>query len=129
MEIFFAHEKLKVYQLSRKLVSLVDEIMLHQPKKISACDNLERASTSLALNIAEGNGIFTSKDRCSFFDIAKGSALEYAGGLDILYRKKLISPDVLMKGKKLLQEIVSMIIGLIKSNSDRLYEPMKEYGS
>src|SRR6266571_3398803 len=40
---------------------------------------LDRASTSVSLNIAEGNGKFTSPDRCRFFDNARGSALESAG--------------------------------------------------
>jgi hypothetical protein len=31
------------------------------------------------LNIPEGNGRFTSPDRCKFFDVARGSGLECAG--------------------------------------------------
>ena len=127
MKIYFDHEKLKVYQLSLEFVVIADEILSHQSKKISACENLERASTSVTLNIAEGNGKFSSKDRCNFFDIARGSALESAGCLDILSVKKLISIEELTKGKELLQQIISMIVGLIKSNSDRLHEPNIEY--
>ena len=41
-------------------------------------DQLDRASTSIPLNIAEGNGKYTLKDRCRFFDTAHGSALECA---------------------------------------------------
>jgi len=47
--------------------------------------------------------------------------------LDILSIKKKISEEDLNAGKKLLREIVSMLIGLIKSNSDRVYEDNVDY--
>ena len=43
---------------------------------------------SLELNIAEGNGKYTSADRCRFFDTARASALECAACLDVLVAKK-----------------------------------------
>ena len=52
-----------------------------------ARDQWLRASQSIPLNIAEGNGKFTSSDRCRFFDIARGSALECAACLDVLIAK------------------------------------------
>jgi four helix bundle protein len=127
MKIYLDHEKLKVYHLSLEFIEVVDQIISYQTKKTTASENLERASTSITLNIAEGNGRFTSRDRCNFFDIARGSALESAGCLDILYKKKFIFHEELIKGKELLSQIVSMIIGLIKSNSDRTYEVNVEY--
>jgi four helix bundle protein len=84
-------------------------------------DQLDRASTSIALNIAEGNGKFTPKDRCRFFDNSHGSALECAGGLDILVAKGKLTPDQIRPGKERLQRIVRMLIGLIKRNSTRDY--------
>jgi four helix bundle protein len=75
------------------------------------------------LNIPEGNGRFTPADRCKFFDIARGSGLECAGCLDLIFIKKLISEMELDEGKKLLKDIVSLLVGLIRSNSpDRLHE-------
>ena len=74
------------------------------------------------LNIAEGNGKYSGRDRCHFFDIARGSAFECAGCLDILFVKKIILQNELMMGKDILKEIISMLIGLIKSNSNRTYE-------
>jgi len=74
------------------------------------------------LNIAEGNGKYTPKDRCRFFDIAHGSALECAAGLDILVAKAKLTPDEIRPGKESLQRIVRMLIGLIKRNSSRDYE-------
>jgi four helix bundle protein len=56
-------------------------------------DQLDRASTSIPLNIAEGNGKYTAKDRCRFFDIAHGSTLECAAGLHILVAKGNLTAD------------------------------------
>jgi four helix bundle protein len=57
-------------------------------------------STSIPLNIAEGNGKYAPKDRCRFFDIAHGSALECAAGLDILVAKAKLMPDQIRPEKK-----------------------------
>ena len=126
-KIFFDHEKLIVYQRALEVITFFELIF---EKKIGSSykGQLERASSSIAHNIAEGNGKFTEKDRCKYFDIARGSALECAGGLDIQFIKKKISKEELYKGKSLLKEVVSMLVGLIKSNSsNRVYEPEPEY--
>ncbi|MEJ2506084.1 MAG: hypothetical protein P8Y81_07460 [Ignavibacteriaceae bacterium] len=49
--------------------------------------------------------------------------------MDILNVRKLISIDELNEGKQMLKEMVSLLIGLIKSNSDRVYEDNADYGS
>ncbi len=85
-------------------------------------DQLDRASISIALNIAEGNGKYTPKDHCRFFDVARGSALECAAGLDILVAKAKLTQEQIRPGKERLQRIVRMLMGLIKKNSTRDYE-------
>ena len=77
-------------------------------------DPLERASVSIALNIAEGNGKSSMKDRQRFLEIAKGSTLECAAILDVLYVKTLVTEAQMTKGKSILSEIVAMLVGLIK---------------
>lgn len=72
--------------------------------------------------MAEGNGKYSKKDRCRYFDISFGSSLESAGCLDILFVRNQISSEELNNGKQMLRELVSMLVGLIKSNSDRVYE-------
>jgi four helix bundle protein len=84
-------------------------------------DQLDRASTSISLNIAEGNGKYLLKDRCRFFDIAHGSALECSAGLDILAAKAKLTDEQIRPGKESLQKIVRTLIGLIKRNSTRDY--------
>jgi four helix bundle protein len=89
-------------------------------------DQLDRASTSIPLNIAEGNGKYGLKDRCRFFDIAHGSALECAAGLDVLVAKARLTTEQIRPGKERLQRVVRMLIGLIKRNSTREYEKAPE---
>ena len=84
-------------------------------------DQLDRASTSIPLNIAEGNGKYALKDRCRYFDIARSSALECAAGLDVLVAKLKFSPDSIIPGKERLLAIVRMLVGLLKRHSDRQY--------
>jgi hypothetical protein len=44
-------------------------------------------------------------------------------------KREKISNEIANEGKKIIIEIVSMLIGLIKSNSDRVYENDFEYKS
>lgn len=124
---YFDHEKLKVYQMAITFVSWVSELIEEIGIRRQVTDHLDRASDSIVHNIAEGNGRFTSKDRCHFFDIARGSALECAASLDLLVARKIVQTQRVRKGKEMLVSIVSMLIGLIKSNSDRVYSPEIEY--
>jgi hypothetical protein len=49
--------------------------------------------------------------------MARGSALECAACLDVLLAKTMIEESVAMEGKGMLIEIVSMLVGLIRSDS------------
>ncbi len=114
----FDHEKLNVYQQSIEFVAWADELLESVPKGNAVHNQLDRASTSIPLNIAEGNGKHTPADRCRFFDTARGSALECAACLDVLVAKRKIDAAVAQNGKEELVEIVSMLVGLIRANSD-----------
>jgi len=113
----FDHEKLNVYQSSIQFVAWASELLTSVPKSHAVHNQLDRASTSIPLNIAEGNGKHTAADRCRFFDTARGSALESAASLDVLVAKSIVPGDRILVGKEMLLEIVSMLVGLIRSNS------------
>jgi four helix bundle protein len=124
----FDHEKLRVYQESLAFASWAETVLERAKKTSPLQDQLDRARTSILLNIAEGNGRFTAADRCRFFDMARGSALECAACLDLLAVKKVIDAKEQAQGKQLLEKIVSMLVGLIRSNSaDRLHEEPVTY--
>jgi four helix bundle protein len=125
-ETWFDHEKLEVYRETIGFIAWLPTHLESLPKIGDIKDQLDRASTSIALNLAEGNGKYTPKDRCKFFDIAHGSALECAAGLDILVAKSKLTADQIRPGKESLQRIVRMLMGLIKRNSSREYEKSSE---
>jgi four helix bundle protein len=119
----FDHEKLEVYKESLAFVTWVEPLLEKLPKSIAVRDQLDRVSTSIVLNLAEGNGKYTSADRCRFFDISRGSVLECAAALDVVAAKGRCDSTIAAAGKERLRAIVSMLVGLIKANSDyRLHD-------
>jgi four helix bundle protein len=122
------HEKLEVYQASLEFITWTLALLDRLPASASVRNQLDRASTSVPLNIAEGNGKFTSPDRCRFFDNARGSALESAACLDVMVAKRFVGADDIQGGKTMLVRIVSMLFGLIRANSDvRIFEEPASY--
>ena len=61
----FDHEKLDAYRLSIEFVAQVDRFLeeLSRAPRTSAMKHLDEAATSVALNIAEGNGKRSIPDR------------------------------------------------------------------
>jgi len=124
----FDHEKLNVYHKSLEFVGQATDLLDRVPTKVAAHNQLDRASTAIPLNIAEGTRKFTSPDRCRYYDIARGSALECAACLDVLVVKKILSAEDIQNPKATLVSIVSMLVGLIKSVApDRVYEEPANY--
>jgi four helix bundle protein len=121
-ESWFDHEKLEVYREAVAFVAWLSAILEGAVRVGEVKDQLDRASTSIPLNIAEGNGKYAPKDRCRFFDIAHGSALECAARPDVLVAKAKLTPEQIRPGKERLQRIVRMLMGLIKRNSTREYD-------
>jgi four helix bundle protein len=123
------HEKLDVYQAALEFIKWTLPLLDMLPPYAAVRNQLDRASTSIPLNIAEGNGKFTSADRCRFFDNARGSALESGAYLDVVVAKRFAKPPEIADGKALIVKIVSMLFGMIRANSDvRLFEAPPRYG-
>jgi four helix bundle protein len=119
MKTYFDHEKLDVYQESIVFCGWVGDLLSEITSKAAAKDQLDRASTSLPLNIAEGNGKFSDADRSRFLEIARGSALEGATCLDVLVARRLIAAERIVPAKEQLVRIVKMLMGMLKRFSGR----------
>jgi four helix bundle protein len=76
-------------------------------------DQLDRASASVVLNIAEGAGRRTAAEKASFYTIARGSATECAAILDLLLARAVIASDAHRAGRDTLVRIVQMLTRLV----------------
>ena len=119
MKAYFDHERLDVYQEAIAFCGWVGELLGQISAKAAAKDQLDRASTSLPLNIAEGNGKFSTVDRARFLEIARGSALECAACLDVLVTRKLVGPEQIIPAKEQLVRIVNILMGMLRRFSAR----------
>jgi four helix bundle protein len=124
----FDHEKLAAYQRSVQFVAWSSPLLEKLPARLAVADQLDRASTSIPLNIAEGNAKYSAPDRCHYFDTARGSAFECAACLDVLVAKGKCAPDEVTRGKEILHETVCLLVGLIRRIApERLGEEALEY--
>src|SRR2546430_5828931 len=124
----FHHERLSVYQRALEFAGWSQDLIDSLTNKTATHDHLERAGDSVALNIAEGNGKFSQKDRARFFQIAHGSALECAACLDLLVARRCCASDAIGKGKAILEEIVRMLFVMLDQLGCRIAEDLAEYG-
>ncbi|MBA4191010.1 MAG: four helix bundle protein [Planctomycetaceae bacterium] len=123
----FDHEKLDVYQISLEFVITAGEIIGKLPTgRHNLADQLERAATSVVLNIAEGAGEFSRAEKARFYRMAKRSATECAAALDICRVRKLIDERVLEVGREKLLRVIAMLIRMVhglESGSGRSTKP------
>jgi four helix bundle protein len=111
----FAFEKLHVYQRAVDFADAAATLSETFPRGYGyLADQLNRASLSIAANIAEGNGRFTARDRRHFFIIARGSIQECVPLLELAARRELLLAARHEELKADLEEIARMLSGLIR---------------
>ena len=117
----FAYENLDAWNravdFSVMVIDAVENISTHR-KHYRMLEQIEAASSSVAINLAEGKGRNSKKEFIQFCYIARGSLYETMTLLEIIRRKRWISDSIYSKLEKNGIEIASMI-GLINS----LYKP------
>ena len=110
----FSHEDLRVYQRSIEFGAWAQPVLERLPPGVSARSQLERAATSIPLNIAEGNIKSSLRERRKYWEIALGSAAECAAVLDVLVARGLQARPQVASGKEMLVEVASMLHGLLR---------------
>lgn len=78
-------------------------------------DQMQRASVSVASNIAEGYTRESDKDRCHFLVMAKGSCAELQTQIEIAKEAGLLAAAISQRLDEQCEEVSRMIAGLIKT--------------
>ena len=113
----FKFQEWPVYKTAERLNLLVSEIhFINGPKigRLDLIDQLKRASSSIILNLAEGYGRATKKDKLSFLRISRGSTYECVAITDIMNSIGIINVTIHQKIHRELFEIAKMLGGLIR---------------
>jgi four helix bundle protein len=108
------HNKLDAYNVALEFVPRAHNLAGGFPRGHGdLADQLRRASTSIALNIAEGAGEYSPKDKAKFYRFAKRSAAECGAVIDIAVK---LDPALdVAENVKLLERLMAMLIRLAKS--------------
>ncbi len=110
----FDHEGLEVYQAAIRFVVMANDVVEQLPRgRGYLADQLQRAATSVVLNIAEGAGEFAPKEKARFYRMARRSATESAAVLDVCRNLKLLADERHAAGRDLLMQVVSMLVRMI----------------
>ena len=109
------HEHLDVYRVALQFVEDVHNLARRLPAGNShLTDQLSRAATSVALNIAEGAGEYSRAEKKRFYRMAKRSASECTAVLDVLQIVHNLAPDEIAGRKRLAVRIIAMLVKLAK---------------
>jgi len=114
----FAFQKLDVWQLA---VDFADAVIsatenLNTPRQhYRLIEQLEAASTSVAMNIAEGKGRYYKKEFVHFLYIARGSLYETITMMTIMQRRSWLDADLMAALSTQADLLARKIAGLINS--------------
>ena len=113
----FYFRQLRVYINSKELVKHVYGLLKKFPEeeKYALCNQIRRAVTSIPINIAEGFGRFSSKEKTHFIEIAFGSLTEISCELEISYELNFITKEEYEEAEKQIIIISKQLSNLHKS--------------
>ena len=104
-------DRLDVYRLAREFDAFAARVL--PPRGCGWLrDQLQRASSSVALNIAEGASRFARAEKAHFYLIARGSAMECVGVLDVALGRGLVTAAAHRHGRGRLARVVQMLTRL-----------------
>ena len=116
MEEFY-YRKLEVYQRAKALSHAVCKLIKTFPveERYGLCDQLRRAAMSIPINIAEGFGRFSAKEKAHFIQIAFGSLHEVMCELELSQDENYINEEQLKELESQIIPINRQLSALHKS--------------
>jgi len=112
----FSHEDLDVYQAELKLISWLENISPQFACSTDLLSKLDKSTTSIVLNTAEGNGRFSKTDQVKFLGLAYKATVHSSSLVDLgTATDNSTEPDSVEQGRKLLRRIAAMLKSLSKA--------------
>ncbi len=106
-------EKLTVYHVALELQCMANTLVPSVNRVLR--DQFERASLSVVLNLAEGCGRVSRRQRRYHFGVARGSATECAALADVLRLRRLTPSSECFRARALAVRCVQMLTKLVES--------------
>lgn len=103
-------ERLDVYRVALAAHAQATTILAGEHRILR--DQLERASLSVVLNISEGAGRRSRKDKQRHYAIARGSAMECAAAVDVIAIRRLADATVAAALRTLFVRAIQMLTKL-----------------
>ena len=116
MEEFY-YRRLEVYKNAKTLSHEVCKLVKSYPvdERFALCDQLRRAVMSIPINIAEGFGRFSSKEKAHFIQIAFGSLNEVMCELELSLDENYITEEQLKNIERQIITVSRQLSALHKS--------------
>lgn len=118
----YSFEKLAAYKYSRALSRELSSEVLGFPEyeRFALCDQIRRAASSVALNIAEGMSRASTKEQIRFLEMAHGSLMELVACMDIAFDNLYISKEKRIELRTHIDETEKRVVGLRKFLQSKL---------
>jgi four helix bundle protein len=110
----FDHEDLDVYQLALQLIAWLEPMLPVFSCSADLKAKLDKSTTSVVLNIAEGNGRFTGTDQAAFYEIAYKATVQSASLIDLAAADGVAEVLRVEQGRERLRRIAAMLSALSK---------------
>ena len=131
MGYLFAFERLEVWQLARKFFmysySLIDTFPASE--RYNLVDQIRRAATSIAMNLAEMTSRSSYKEQAHYSEIAYGSTIEVYCAFLLSYDMGYINEQQLDELKEKISELSNKINALKNSQYQRAEQSNKQHSS
>ncbi len=110
----FQFQKLRAFDAAADAATEVNRLTRRIPVAHRALrDQVTRASTSVALNIAEGADEFRIGEKVRFYRMARRSAAETAGALTLLVRFGVFTPTETDRALTLLNQTAALLTSMM----------------
>lgn len=110
----FSHEDLDVYQTALRLTGWVESLSTAFACSADLLSKLDASTTSIVLNLAEGNGRFSGADHAKFLYIAYKATVHSAALVDLATANSSVEPSQVEDAREMLRRIAAMLTSLAK---------------